>query len=259
MYIAKEIKSISHGKGYWNTQKIGVYDLDHDTRSMKKIGSFKRDYPSFGVETFEPFKLSNNWYALYSPDYTTTQIMELPSCKNIGGEKPDVAGFCPVEIYIPKYKIRSVNIGEEVRYFRDWENEHDSEDAAEEVHYDNIPGPEYYATFAFVQGCVWGDDSSWKLTVFDISNADNGIIKKVKYVREEEWDFTKIPWKPKPGAKSWGFYEELTDGKLKNIIRFDDFSCDTEEEAKDTKKMQFVFSKAKTARIYRDEASILYD
>jgi hypothetical protein len=40
----------------------------------------------------------------------------------------------------------------------------------------------------FVAGCVWGDDSSWKIQYLDLSRADEGIIK-----REERFGYIELP------------------------------------------------------------------
>jgi len=36
--------------------------LDGET----EVGSYERNYPNFGEQTFEPFELNGAWYALYS-------------------------------------------------------------------------------------------------------------------------------------------------------------------------------------------------
>ena len=125
----------------------------------------------------------------------------------------------------------------------------------EEDLYKNIPGPEYYAKFAFVQGCVWGDDTSWKLTVFDISKADKGILKEVRYISDEDLD---DKWKRKPDTKDYIFYEQLWCGKLKDLLKFDDLNHDNEEEIKEMKRMQFEFKHVKTARLFTDKESIMF-
>lgn len=56
---------------------------------------------------------------------------------------------------------------------------------------------------AFVAGCYWGDDSSWKIQYMDVSRIDEGIIK-----RDERFGYIELP----PG---------LT---LKQAIQFDDIT-----------------------------------
>src|SRR5262245_9428724 len=65
----------------------------------------KGNYPSFAVETFEPFEIGDlGWYALYSSNYTATRVMKLPECRDLGGEEPSSGGFCPVELFVPRYR-----------------------------------------------------------------------------------------------------------------------------------------------------------
>jgi hypothetical protein len=72
--------------------------------------------------------------------------MELPSCRDIGGEEPSSAGFCPVaycvpDIYVSERETRESEIG-------------------------------------FVAGCIWGDDSSWKVECVDLSRVAEGVLKR---------------------------------------------------------------------------------
>jgi hypothetical protein len=57
-----------------------------------------RGLPGIG-STFHHFRVNDQELALYSPDYTTTRLMRLPSCEDIGGEEPNSWGFCPAEYY----------------------------------------------------------------------------------------------------------------------------------------------------------------
>jgi hypothetical protein len=49
-------------------------------------------------------------------------------------------------------------------------------------------GPLTYHPFGFVSGCVWGDDSSWKLQYLDLSRAAEGILR-----REERFGYLELP------------------------------------------------------------------
>jgi len=159
-YSVKLLSTIDNGKGYIEHLRIGVFENE------VQIGEYIRKYPSFWETTFEPFKLNDKWYALYSSDYTCIRIMELPSCKDIGGEEPNCHGFCPMEIFVPKYKIQRFN-----HSFGDInEGCHEYPDFCEEG--------THYLKDAFIGGCVWGDDSSMKLEIRDISEADKGILRK---------------------------------------------------------------------------------
>ena len=96
--------------------------------------------------------------------------MELPGCKDIGGEEPSGGGFCPVEYLVPEI----VSFQEEPEPEK--------------------PGSFYYrevrepSNVAFVAGCIWGDDSSWKIQCFDLSRVAEGIIE-----RDERFGYVAMP------------------------------------------------------------------
>lgn len=141
-YYYKETK-IDKGKGYWNYLLIEIFTSEDN----KKIGEYTRNYSSM-FNTFVPFTKDGKDYALYSPDYTSTRIMSLPDCRDLGGEERNTYGFCPVDYYIPFEKIDELEMQDE------------------------IP-----KNFGFVAGCIWGDDSSWKIRYIDLSDIKNGNIK----------------------------------------------------------------------------------
>lgn len=157
-----------HPKGKWGHSEISIFAADD--LFERKLGGYTRNYPAHGMGTWYPFSRGNKDYALYSRDYTCTRIMELPSCKDIGGEEPSAGGFCPVDYYLP-----------EIRYFEK------QPDPGKE-------GPFFYhikkepAQVAFVAGCIWGDDSSWKIQCFDISQIESGII-----TRDERFGYIALP------------------------------------------------------------------
>lgn len=118
----------------------------------RKIGSYRRNYPSL-IHTFVPFVQSDRVYALYSPRYTATRLMRLPECEDIGGEEPHSEGFCPAEYYV-LYEPAKGLIG----------------------------------NWGFISGCVWGDDSSWKVQYLDLSRAAQGVLE-----REERFGYLPTP------------------------------------------------------------------
>ena len=124
------VREVSRGEGV-----MGMLDIRILHQGVP-VGSYSRNYPSL-FDTFYPFKQKGREFALYSPDYTGTRLLSLPDCRDIGGEAPDRAGFCPTGYYIP---------------------------------------PEADGQYGFVSGCQWGDDSSWKIEYLDLSGAADGII-----------------------------------------------------------------------------------
>ena len=145
--------------GCWNYNSVNIIERVTE----KIIGSYTRNYSSM-YRTFHPFKLYGNWYALYSKDYTATRIMSLPNCEDIGGETPESNGFCPTDYYVPC--LSYVEFKEDDTFY--WH-------FPERIH-------------GFVAGCIWGDDSSWKIQYLDLSKANEGLIK-----REERFGYIELP------------------------------------------------------------------
>jgi len=117
-----------------------------------ELGAYTRNYPSF-FNTFCPFVRGGREFALYSPNYTTTRVMELPSCRDLGGEEPSSHGFCPVDYFVPVDPTTG--------------------DAGE---------------LGFVAGCVWGDDTSWKIQALDLSDVEAGVV-----TRDERYGHLEVP------------------------------------------------------------------
>jgi hypothetical protein len=124
---------------------------------MRPIGGYDRNHSGWVESTFAPFEQGGRWYALCAPDYTATRVMELPSCKDLGGEDPHSQGFCPVDYYIP---------------------------------YDHAAVKKAAAAglFGFVAGCIWGDDSSWKIQYLDLSGVARGVV-----LRKELFGYISMP------------------------------------------------------------------
>jgi hypothetical protein len=72
-----------HRAGVWGSSVVKIFDGD------THVGEYRRNHPGWAKETFEPFEINGAWYALYSRDYTSTRVMSLPDCSDLGGEKPD--------------------------------------------------------------------------------------------------------------------------------------------------------------------------
>jgi len=233
-FYAKVLEPIDNGPGAWNSLRVGIFqrpeaDLAVEGYSEPKIcesdvmiGEYKRNYSSL-MRTFHPFHLRGKWYALYSKDYTSTRIMELPSCKDIGGEERDQWGFCPVDFWVPPLSyIESLH---DEGCPRDNKRGH-TPDGTKACTCGIVHDPEtcptvnkslwekvvgasrsctckeawaaYYESHhvwhfpdrvhGFVAGCIWGDDTSWKIEYLDLSRADEGIIK-----REARFGYISMP------------------------------------------------------------------
>lgn len=176
---AKVIETIPVKPGCWDKLKVGIYEND------TLIGSYFRNYDAL-YNTFFPFICNGKMLALYSKSYTSTRIMELPSCKDIGGEKDEAFGFCPVDYFVPHFRkcIATTNNKKEFNVFLVMDECEKSEQLAGLKSYEEIK----YNKFGFVAGCIWGDDCTWKIQHLDLSQADKGIIK-----RDERYGYIELP------------------------------------------------------------------
>lgn len=165
-YYAKVLKERDHSKGTWNTLRVGVFGRIKGKQD-KKIGEYIRNYHCL-YQTFCPFKLGDQWYALYSKDYTATRVMTLPGCEDLCGEDRSTWGFCPAEYYVPQIAMYPTKPNGK----RDYKN------------------PQYkYCSFGFMCGCVWGDDTFWKIQYLDLSK-----LGEKKIVREEKFGYIELPY-----------------------------------------------------------------
>jgi hypothetical protein len=160
---------MDNGPGKWKSTKVSVYwgeDL---------IGEYLRNYSSFAEVTFYPFRQDNQWYALYSAEYTALRVMRLHenTIEDWCGQAPSSLGFCPTEVLVPKYNRLSYDFNnngtiEKNEYFTvdvDYEKESEFINETKDVDYQDTT----YCEFGFMSGCVWGDDTSWKIRYIDLS------------------------------------------------------------------------------------------
>jgi hypothetical protein len=156
-------------QGHWPTTALLIF------RGDELIGGYRRLYPSFAKETFVPFEWKGQWYALYSANYTCTRVLRLneDSLEDWCGEDPSGHGFCPTEFYAPQaYVIESE--GDETWCINEPSMYASYAEFAEEAKL--TESPIRYMGFAFLAGCVWGDDSAWKLRYIDYSKVDERIL-----------------------------------------------------------------------------------
>lgn len=169
-----KVTKIESPAGTWNTLHVDIKGMDGVT-----VATYNRNYPTF-YRTFEPFRQGERMFALVSSDYTCTSVLDLQTGKVIASETPHSNGFCPVGFYVP-----------------DWWDVHDGS---------ILPGshswsPDYElpkGDFGFVWGCVWGDDSSWKVQYLDLRSVQSGQIK-----REERFGYLELASHPKLSAKEF--------------------------------------------------------
>lgn len=149
--------------GKWTKVHVDVLDGD------AVIAGYDRNYSV--LQTFEPFRQGDRMLALISTHYTATSVMDLHTGDIIAAEEPASGGFCPAGFYVP-----------------DWWDLHDGT---------LLPGSMYWRAaddqwpasgdFGFVWGCVWGDDSSWKVQYLDLSSVADGVIG-----RDDRFGYLKL-------------------------------------------------------------------
>lgn len=152
--------------GTWNSLIVTI----RRKGSEEALFTYERTHPGM-YYTFEPFRRYENgvWhdYCLISQDYTSISVVDLESGELLFEGRHDTWGFCPIELYVPDYHDYS----------------HMSE--ADMTNPDLLPGGKYWdsredeyltGTFGFVSGCVWGDDSSWKLEYVDLTDLRNPVV-----------------------------------------------------------------------------------
>ena len=198
-YKARIIDEIIYQPHTLHGAKVGVFRVEGERE--EQVGEYERNYPAL-FNTFFHFTQNGRDFALYSPDYTVTRIMELPSCKDIGGEEPHSYGFCPVEYFVPTYvDVEYESTLDNEKYISRKNNPQPSDLVPEtitsvtadarkttfQLHIRPVTLLLFYH-FGFVAGCIWGDDSSWKIQYLDLSEAGSGVVK-----REEKFGYIEMP------------------------------------------------------------------
>lgn len=159
--------------GTWTTTRVEVLDGD------SLIATYDRNYAM--LRTFEPFRQGDRNFALISPTYTGTSVMDLATGEIVAAEEPSPGGFCPVGFYVP-----------------DWWDIHKGSRLPGSLHWRAIDDEWPTGDFGFVWGCVWGDDSSWKVQYLDLSEVARGVIR-----RDDRFGYLKLAADPKWDA--WDF------------------------------------------------------
>jgi hypothetical protein len=164
-------------EGSWTTVSVEVVDGE------RLVGRYDRNYGM--LRTFEPFRHRGHDYALISPHYTATSVMDLTSGEIVAAEEPSSGGFCPVGFYVP-----------------DWWDIHERAEKR-----GTLPGSRAWnadyewptGDVGFVWGCIWGDDSSWKVQYLDLSRVQQGVL-----AREERFGYVVLDTDEGEGQEVWG-------------------------------------------------------
>jgi hypothetical protein len=179
MYSARVIEKTEKWPGYGI--RVGVFQTVDG--SEKQVGEYFRNSLGLG-RTFCPFHLNGRDLALYSPKKPATRIIELPSCKDLGGEEPEPDYFSPVDFYVPRYIEREAMDGE-------LKGQKLSINEPFDAHLTANPSNQIlYYPFGFVAGSKPGDDVTYKIQYLDLSQADQGVIK-----RDDRFGYIALPEK----------------------------------------------------------------
>ena len=184
-----KISKIDNGPGKWQSNLCEVLN-----EKGEKLGSYIRYYDSFSKNTFAPFEYNGKEYALISSDYQTISVITLPDCKiyELKEEcKKQLFHFCPVSIYIPKiifYRYKE-NIGKDKNDFGYAKTYKEEKTEIKEKWDYKIKS----SLLGFVLGCMWGDDSSMKMNLIDLSKIEEGEVWFINNKREKEWLYEQFP------------------------------------------------------------------
>jgi hypothetical protein len=169
-------EKVNSGRGSWDIFNCEVRRVAGDGAEVR-VGTFQYSYSSGIDKIFCPFQASDDrWYCLYATSYTTLSL----AC--LEGDKIDRLdslndGFCPVECAIPfelKYENQYID---DPKHRTSYDHSFDPvelmkeyEDGTEES------GHLRHTNFGFYAGCVWGDDSSWKMRFLDLREVPQGKL-----------------------------------------------------------------------------------
>jgi hypothetical protein len=144
----------------WQMVHVDVLD------GQKVVASYDRNYAM--LQTFEPFRQGDQFFALVA-----TSVLDLQTGKIIASEEPSPGGFCPVGFTSPTGGMSTTGMLS----------------PANCAGKSTMSG-QVMAT-GFVWGCLWGDDSSWKVQYLDLSEIRHGRIR-----REERFGYLRLATRP---------------------------------------------------------------
>ncbi|MBK8257759.1 MAG: hypothetical protein IPK82_34460 [Polyangiaceae bacterium] len=193
--FSTKVTEVPSGNGTWASLRVDVVD-----ETGRIVATYPRNYPNL-YRTFEPFRQGDRMLALISTDYTATAVMDLSTGEVIAAEEPNSFGFCPAGFYVP-----------------DWWDIHDGS---------ILPGSEHWRSelelpkgdFGFVWGCIWGDDTSWKVQYLDLTRVQSGTI-----LRDERFGYVELASHPDLPAKDFircSFYAGKCKVTFSVVARFD--------------------------------------
>lgn len=181
-YVSKDIRNLIiaestrvNTQGWPRTEVVIKNSFTGET-----LFEYERNYAM--LETFEPFYHNGKYYALISPQYTKTSVVDLNAGEIVAeevlelktlsnGKQVYAEGFCPAEFYVPGWwdffdgSYLNINVPNSTI---DELTQEITKNTAKYISSD----------FGFVSGCIWGDDWSMKIQYLDLTEIENGIIKR---------------------------------------------------------------------------------
>jgi hypothetical protein len=161
-YALGDTVTIERGPGVWNTTETPIID----TRKPEGVlFLYERDYP--GRPPFEPFRQGDRDYALISPHYEETAVVDLEKGAIVASFDE---GFCPVGFYVP-----------------DWRDVRDGSVVPGSLYWDDRSDRWPDGTLGFAWGCIWGDDNGWKVQAVNLEKLSEGVV-----TLEERWGYLRL-------------------------------------------------------------------
>lgn len=179
-------------------QKVHVSIIKHDEDGTEDvIFEYDRNYAM--MKTFEPFRqLKNNvWhdYALISTEYTRFEVVDLEKGQIIATESYPIYTQDMHDACVARGGIETREVGQEMpgvgfcptafKVF-DWRERFNDESMTKtytpykatepELVYSDEKFYAYSGQWAIYSGCIWGDDSGWKVRYIDLSRISEGIV-----------------------------------------------------------------------------------
>jgi hypothetical protein len=151
---ALKVTSVLGAGGSSPSSHVAVFERGDAKDNLSLLFEYDRDYHL--QNTFEPFRQNGRSYALVSHHYTRSTVIDVRTGAVIAEEAND--GFCPVGFYVPDWW--DVNNGSIIPGSDQWTLDHEWPMGAD----------------GFVWGCLWGDDSSWKVQHLDLRRIDRGVL-----------------------------------------------------------------------------------
>ncbi|MBL9087761.1 MAG: hypothetical protein JNM10_11535 [Planctomycetia bacterium] len=153
--------------GRWDSTVVEVLRRVGDAGGLEPVATYERNYRM--LDTFEPFRQGDREFALIAPRYTGASVLDLATGRVIAEEPYEASGFCPFGFYVP-----------------DWWDLYDGR---------VFPGSESWGPdhewvsggFGFVWGCLWGDDTHWKVQFLDLTDVRSGVIR-----RDERFGYVEL-------------------------------------------------------------------